>query len=906
MTTPAEPPTEFKKNAKGEGPSAYFTSLGQEDRRDIVSLTTDNPTAAYVRADTFELSALGANAELHGTWNPDPSSSDPSNLASWSEVGSGGRTVRAQTVRRGYLFPLGHEATFTTFYHRLVDVDPGAHNASTDAGLFPVAYLQVETSIQVTQTLKTYPAVGQPFPFASRTDFGTTDWPFQSVRMLTPASSSLDESLPQLLPRSPQAVWPTILGKDVMWSFVAIDLAGRDFHFSMPLVFVYGWDKVAGVGTSEFASGSRSLSSSLLAHYNNQPQHITHPYWADGGGQPLQFAPTPFPLKAGSTTHPALLVALGVSSSTTDNNSNPVTYAPTASEADLEAAGQPNFYPTIGSARIRMHSAEVLTGNSFADKAPATPPLGVNPVPPSSAGGVEFRFYGPYVANGTGNFGPNAPARRSHGPGGSASNAGAIYAAAANSESVAGLGSGVPLKLPGNTVGGIGTPSMGIAGLSAASGAVGGDLDYFANNNAAQLEKYFPGVSTATQAVSQLLGGLQLGNILDVDNFSMPTISSQIVPSTGMLQVTYSLSTQLTSWPTPENPGPLDLTNPIFVPDSSDAMLHLDTVVLAGQQVSGQPAMPPSFTTTGSIDPFTIYLLGNSGVLEFLSLHFESVTFTSGNGGKPSVVVNLDKTEFEGCLAFINELSQYLQSLGLGGLTIDVEPTQVTVGASITVPDVESGYFDLTGITFNACVKLPFIDGPATATFAFSSSDQPFTLTVCCFGGGGFVSLSIGFAGIVSVQAQFEFTGQLALDLYVAAGSVSLYAGIYYGYDATTGAITLTAFTRLTGQVQVLGIITVTISCYIGLSYVTVPGQQIGNVTGTATLTIGVSIFGLSKSFSFSVTKTFSASSIGSSVRRAGLNDHGPLEAAGSGAALEFENLMSATDWQTYCGCYSN
>jgi hypothetical protein len=907
MTTEPEPPTVFDTSSD-KGPEFDFTTLSQEDRRDIVSLTTNNPSASYVRADTLELSALGANAELHGTWNPEPTSTDPSNLASWSEVGEAGRTSHAQTVRRGYLFPLGHEATFVKFSHRVVDVDPKSHNNSSNPGHFPVAYLQVQTSIRVTQPLKRYPAPGQPFAFSDPADFGTTDWPFQSVRMITTVTPLLDENLHLVVPLLSQALWPTFnSGEDVMWNFVAVDLAGRDIHFSMPLVFVYGQDKVSdSASLSEFKGGTGSLSEKLIAGYTNQPRGTrtdpVHAYWSLLGGTPLQFAPTPDPIKTGSTTHPTLLVALGVASTTADHNAAPATFNRTVSEHTLEVTGQPNFYPTIGSARIRMHAAEILTGNAFTDT-PGTAPEGVNPLPPTDVGGVEFGLYGPYVTDGTTN-GPRSAAK--HGPDslpktvGSvyANNAGSVYAQATNSP---------PLTLPGNTVGGIGTPNMGISGLSAVTGAVGGDLGHYAIHNAAQLSEYFPGASSASQAVAELLGGLKLNDILDSDNFAMPTISSQIIPGTGTIEVTYQLSTPLTQWPSDDATGPFGLTSPIFLPDSSDGALTLTTVVTAGQQLVGQPATPPSFTTNGSIDPFTIYLLGN-GSLEFLLLHFESVTFTAGNGGKPTVTVNIDNTQFEGCLSFINMLSQYLQSLGLGGLTVNVEPTQVTVGASVSLPDVEMGYFDLTGVSFNASIVLPFINGPATATFAFSTSDAPFTITVYAFGGGGFVALSIGFSGIVSVQAQFEFTGMAALDLYVAAGSVTLYAGIYYSYTPANGQVTLTGFVRLTGQVQVLGIFTVTISCYIGLSYIVMPGQLIGNVSGTASLTIGVSVFGISKSFTFSVTKTFSgnlASNFGPLQPASRANELNSPDGGGSSTATTFANLMSQPEWTTYCNAYS-
>ena len=67
-----------------------------------------------------------------------------------------------------------------------------------------------------------------------------------------------------------------------------------------------------------------------------------------------------------------------------------------------------------------------------------------------------------------------------------------------------------------------------------------------------------------------------------------------------------------------------------------------------------------------------------------------------------------------------------------------------------------------------------------------------------------------------SLTASFDFEGQLALDLGVASGGVSAMAGITFSYDATDGT-TLTGFVKITGELEILGIISVTLTLQLSL-----------------------------------------------------------------------------------------
>ena len=942
-----EPGTYFDPSS---GPGTYqFTTLSNQDREDlaaVTNLTYTDQGAKPFQISNLELTALGANAEIEGAW-----SVSWSNLAAWHDLSQNGRALRGLVARRGYLFPLGHRATLTTYFERVVATDPDNSANRSNASKFAVAYLQMHSVLRVTEQVKAYGAGTAGEPFTAGLGGGASDWPFSQVRMITLKTPDLDSTHRSLFDASlatyqpswkqwaDQAFWPTYTlgttaGLDVMWSFVATDLEGRDATFSMPLVFVYGQDLV-GSDYPGSQWGADGFTRALVdAYHDGTGTHVRYSGTAAGAAPPPAPGTTSTPTGgvhlrlalesggvAGGTRHPTLSIMLAGATSSYDPNgtSQPTSPGPAA----LEAANQPDFYPVLRRARIRLHAAEVLTGGDVDDSGGD----GLLPGP-----GVEIEWYPDYVSGDPSLYGAGST--------GNGANPGAVYMRIADDN--------LNLQLPANTTGGIGTPSTVMSGLSAYAGIVGGDLSSFAQGAPiGDLASYFP------QALDpQLLGGLHLSDILDAAGFTMPTISAQTLtsaagltsapapgtvtldgvstgsdPTTGAQSVTYNFQTPLT---------PYSSSLVSFQPASDSGQLSMTATVQASLDGS-----TPTYSASGSIDPFSVT------IASLIELVFSSFTFSSGSGQSTSVTPGLETVNFEGCLEFVQTLESYLSALGAGGFTVDVQPTEVTIGLSISVPAVQTGMFNLSGISFAAGAMLPFLTGKAVATFAFASSDNPFTLTCCCFGGGGFVSLGVGFGGLQTLQASFEVEGQAAIGIVVASGNVTFAVGIYYSYDATSGA-DLSGFVTVSGQVELLGIITVSIVLHVSLTWEITAGA----VQGSATLEVGISICGFGVTVGVTVTKSFGGSTSNQSSTSTSVSPgtdgedpalarpalarpvlarpdltppgpHGPggpiapvgtLHGAGGGGALPgpqyqhgpitFAQLISEQDWDQYCEAF--
>lgn len=263
-----------------------------------------------------------------------------------------------------------------------------------------------------------------------------------------------------------------------------------------------------------------------------------------------------------------------------------------------------------------------------------------------------------------------------------------------------------------------------------------------------------------------------------------------------------------------------------------------------------------------------------------LNLHLDSFAFIAQRGRPPQVGVHLagaDPLVFEGALSFVQAIRDLIPPGVLGdGPHIDVGPAGLDVGYTLALPPASVGIFAMQDIALSTGLHIPFTDGKLGFRFAISSREHPFLITVSLFGGGGFFGLELGMDGVRLVEASFEFGGAFALDIGVASGSVSVMAGIYLRLDAATGT-TLEGFVRVNGEVEVLGLICVTVEFLLELSY------NDGKATGQATLTVGVHVAFFSTSVSLTVERSF----------------------GGSSGDPTTEQMIEASDWAAYAAAFA-
>lgn len=821
------------------GPPFEFSTVADGIRFDLVSLSGDpnlfEAGGAFIPYTQFDLTALGANVSLDGFWDvDDPHGPQQIPLAEWKHVATNGRDQFVRIVLRGYLFPFGHRAVVVQIYERILYPDIAHPQRWSNA------VIQEQTFIRVTQPVKTYPSPFQPYttPYSAGGNqlIPGGDWPFTSIEMKTILTPSLgrpswisDLSTPGT-PLGTSASTPTVLNNqlvlvqdvnlnNVLWTYEVFDAAGRKSTVSGPLCFLFA----GGVGENgenyadEYDYGALTK---LAALYNDSSFTAN---FGNLSGETIQYAPEGSG-KPGSTSHPTNQLTFLASTPSLDPITQGTTNTALPDAFDfaetLYQQSQPAFYPVLSQARVSLPAANGLSKSSFSD---------------GKGSGVGIQYFPNFIKN--------------------AVNAGSVYmelsAYAASPHSTT-------LEFPGNQVGGVATPNVQLSGLSAVKGLVSGPLDKFASQGHLAPVDYFPAGLTGTQS-PQLLGGLLLSNVLgqivDPENLSspaIPTIVNVLDPSTGTRTVTYTLTATTQPWGT-------DSTQPVFVPtDSNGNPIAAGTMNLVAV-VTISPTGASSYTITGKASPFNINILGEGSGLYFIQIPINSMTFTAQSGKKTDIQVQVGQITFEGALNFVNTLEQFLEDLGGSGFKVNVTPSGINAGFSISLPDISVGMVDLSGLGMSAAVDVPFTGAPATATFSFASQQNPFTVTVSMFGGSGFITLVLGMNSVQQVTASIEFEGNFELNIYIASGGISLAAGIYFNYDVNNG-LQLTGFVKLQGNIECLGIISVSCELDLSLTYQESADGSQSWVSGDALFTTSIHLVFFTIPIKIPMHKQFSGS----------------------------------------------
>ncbi len=280
-------------------------------------------------------------------------------------------------------------------------------------------------------------------------------------------------------------------------------------------------------------------------------------------------------------------------------------------------------------------------------------------------------------------------------------------------------------------------------------------------------------------------------------------------------------------------------------------------------------------------------------LVPLLAVNFNYLEFKTGSSEKTDVKVDIDKDkpiEFKGALSFVNNLQSVIPNTGFSddGPYIKLEPTKVVAGFDISIPNLEVGICMISNMSLGANVTLPFTGAPLTMGFNFCKRENPFLLTISCFGGGGFFMMVTTLKGLQSIEAAFEFGAAMSLNVGVASGGVSAMGGFYYKMELVEKTIngeteeiaesTLTGYLRINGHLSILGLITISLEFYLAFTAV-FNGDKVEKLEGIATVKVKVEVLFFSKTVKVTVRR----------------------ELKGADADPKFIEMIDQDDWQEYC-----
>ncbi len=521
---------------------------------------------------------------------------------------------------------------------------------------------------------------------------------------------------------------------------------------------------------------------------------------------------------------------------------------------DLEVNNQPRFYPTLERAEVRLTAVAQATGG---------------------ASDTAIVLHKGYVEGGWGG------------------NPGEVFAAMAP-------GSALGLNFNADQAGGLAMPNLDIKGLSRSFGPVGGDIDKLAGGN-------FDPMSFFSD-FALLFGVIPLGKIIEAvfEEMQIPGLVTEMeknasgVPTAQIVR--FGWHPKIKSWP--------DEDKPIFEV-AKGAKLSLEAMLRVDLQ-GGEPKA----IVKGSLPNFGVNLVPVGSINYFIRVTFKNINFAAETGKKTDVNVDMGEIKFGGPLSFVNILADLIPLDGFSDPPyLDVDSSGVVAGYSLAIPGIGVGVFSLQNISFGAELRLPFLGAPLSMRFAFCERESPFLLSVSMFGGGGFVALEVNPSGLQLVEASLEFGGNFAFDIGVASGGIYIMAGIYFKLESSE--VELSGYVRMGGSLSVLGLITISLELYLGLTYKSAGNQ----VWGQAKVSVSIEILFFSFSVSFTVERQFAGSSSGAALpglELAALEDtpatrpripalpkpdvgmlYKPVE------EVTFEDLVKPIDWKRYCAVFA-
>jgi hypothetical protein len=223
---------------------------------------------------------------------------------------------------------------------------------------------------------------------------------------------------------------------------------------------------------------------------------------------------------------------------------------------------------------------------------------------------------------------------------------------------------------------------------------------------------------------------------------------------------------------------------------------------------------PPESRTTCRAEHFRLVLPPGTG--DLVQLGFKALTFTQAAGRPPDLEVKGLAVTLGGDLGLLKTLQDAVD-LASAAPVVRPTPTGISAAYMLAVPHVAAGAFTLRNIAVRVGVDVPFDGRPVVATLGYASRENPFTVSVLAFGGGGYLSFQIAEDGIRQLEASLDFGATVAIGVGVASAEVHALGGVRF--ELQGDAVRVTGFLRIGGSVDVLGLVSVSVELRVDLTY---------------------------------------------------------------------------------------
>ncbi len=809
--------------------------LTAQQRSEIVHLTSNGSLdgGTYVpmpvAVNSLVISALGAWLDCEGHWEHHPDGLD---LLMWRHRAAMGRDIEVRVAKAGFLAPFGHKATFLQITERRFH--PGQK--------FAPAFLRKESFVVVREPERALGASGMSYvgdDSARAKENFDLQMPFTRVRITTKLTPALNK------PQTEDRFWPEVADAPVLFNLEALDHGGREVQFRMPLLFVKQADLT-----------STDAAAELSKVYDGADEELRS-FKPDG--RLIAFAN---PENADDTSFATqrITFGLGVGKPKPKLKTEPP-FAPIVLGADIEVPALKQFASEAARMRVAYHGAFLRGG--FEDSGAGAGEVFLESVTPTALNfDHRAQTSGGFL---TPNFSITGLSRKLGPVGGSDlkqyqtgdMNFSDIFANAKLFgvidlwellDDVVNIEDAVP-RIIGQALDAGQAFMRALEQLQADAqtagvhlGTLGAEVDNTIDAVTALLLGEARNLDTVLATLKRQVEEMPRGELVKAQDAAERRVGRRLAELKRQLDTAgfrdtlagltkgVELATAAHArmeWKPKLKKGPLSLD--IFIPRSENCL------TLAVE-------IAPDLTGSGTPQSSATCTLGKFDLkLGPVCLEFDKLELSIEPGQKPDVDVQLGGVKFEEELSFVQTLTEILPMDGFSDPPdLTVTDDGITASFSTSVPSVAVGVLSLQDLSLSASCCVPLIgSSPLRFRFDFCDPKRPAGLTVGMFGGAAYFGVEIAplaeQSPLVALRGAFEFGAGVAMNFGVASGSVLVRAGIYFEISAA-GKIDLAGYFRARGEVDVLGLVSLSIELRLELTYTA------GKLRGRATLEIEIEI----------------------------------------------------------------
>jgi hypothetical protein len=295
----------------------------------------------------------------------------------------------------------------------------------------------------------------------------------------------------------------------------------------------------------------------------------------------------------------------------------------------------------------------------------------------------------------------------------------------------------------------------------------------------------------------------------------------------------------------------------------STAIPAVSVTILAGlfditATVTVSPGATPQRTVKYQLPQIQFYLLPGFPVM-ILTLGDKNTGITITYSSESGVSVNapIAGIQLEGSImTALKDLDSWLTTSQLPAISLDKDAINLNIGTSF--PSLSLGAFAIRNLVLRTGMKIPILTGTPSLNFQIADSIHQFTVAVGILAGFGYFELDGDLTGSARLSGGIGFGGTLALDLFLASGSISAQADFEYALDTgNPKADKVTGTLMISGNLSVLGIISVDAYFYLSMTY----RFNEGLLEGEAVFHVEAHIFFFSLSLDLHCSRSFPVSS---------------------------------------------